>query len=83
MLFATMHYIFMRKVCIEKLDGIKVFDMKFIIILSTIVLLLTFGTTILYNFSIIRYIIIIIGIIIIIVKRNYILTGIKKILTKK
>lgn len=78
-LFAIMHYVFMRKVCLEKLDGIKIFDMKYIVILSIVVIVLSVGVTILYNLSIIRYAFMLVGAIIVILKRNFIIGQLKNL----
>lgn len=77
-LFSIMHYIFMRKVCNEHIDGFKVFDIKFIIFLSIFVLVLNIGITVLYRYVIIRYILIFIFLITVYSKRNFILEIIKK-----
>lgn len=39
----------------EKLDGAKIFDVKFLVILSLIVILLSPGVTVTYGFPIMRY----------------------------
>lgn len=70
-LFAIMHYIFMRKVCLEFIHGEKVFDLKFIIILSIIVLILNIGITLLYTMSVIRYILICLFIFVLYIKRSF------------
>lgn len=77
MLFAIMHYIFMRKVCKEKLNNIKVFDLRFIITLSIIVLILTIAVTFLYNYQLIRYLFIALGIILLVIKHKYFIKKIK------
>lgn len=79
MLFALMHYIFMRKVCNEFLDGINVFDIKFIMNLSLLVLLSSLSITSLYNYYTLRYCIIIIIFIIVILKRKILIDYIHKI----
>lgn len=83
MLFAIMHYVFMRKICKEKINNEKVFDMKFIVALSVIVLLLTLGVTILYKYTIIRYILIFISLIILFRKRKTVISKIKQIINLK
>lgn len=83
MIFSKMHYIFMRKVCREKLDGMQVFDIKFIVCLSIIVILLSLGVTVIYGVPLIRYFLISIGIIVLIIKRHFITKQIKSILVRK
>lgn len=82
MLFAFMHYIFMRKICKKELNNVKPFDSKFIVILSIIVLLITIGVTYLYDYIFIRYVVILIGLIYCIIKRKKINTIIKNFYKK-
>ena len=83
MLFAVMHYIFMRKVCREKLNGIHIFDMKFIVGLAMIVTVISIGVTVLYNFSLLRYCIIGIGLGACIIKKETITAQLKNVLEKE
>ena len=82
-LFAIMHYIFMRRVCKEFLDGVHIFDVKFIIILSVLVIFATLSIVLLYYNIILRYIFIIIISIILFVKKNYFVEQLKKIGSEK
>lgn len=77
-IFAVMHYIFMRKVCNEKLNGTKIFNMKFIIILSIVVVLFSIGLTVTYAFFALRYCLLMIGIIICIIKRKFLVAFMNK-----
>ena len=69
-IFAIMHYIFMKKVC--KLNNIteKVFDTKFIIGLSIFVVIMSLGMIVLYKSYIVRYAVIAIIFALCIFKRN-------------
>lgn len=80
MLFAIMHYVFMRKVCLEKLDGIKVFDMKYIVRLSVVVIVLSLGVAALYDYSIIRYLLMVLGVVVVILKRNFIIKRLRNMI---
>lgn len=79
-LFAVMHYMFMRKVCQEKLENIKVFDEKFIVGLSIITILLSFVITVTYQFQLIRYALILFVSIIVMTKRKVIVQQMKNLL---
>ncbi|MBW3082608.1 oligosaccharide flippase family protein [Bifidobacterium sp. 6T3] len=60
MLFAFMHYRFMRRVCRQELNDVRVFDVRFILILSVSTVLATIGVSIMYGWHpAIRYIILI------------------------
>lgn len=76
--FAAMHYVFMKKVCAEKINGVKVFNLKFILGLSAIVLLLTFGVTFLYHFTVIRYVLLGIGLVLMMLKGNFLFQEVRK-----
>jgi O-antigen/teichoic acid export membrane protein len=80
MLFAIMHYVFMRKVCNEKLGTINIFDTKLILRLSITVTILTIGLVASYGFPIFRYCLLGIGISICVVKRGFIKAQIKSAL---
>ena len=81
-LFAIMHYIFMKKICNEMQNGIKVFNTKFILLLSFIVIILTLGVTILYKNSVFRYLIITLLIYIMILKKSFIISTLREIFKK-
>lgn len=57
-LFALMHYYFMRKTCKDESINEDVFDKKFLLFLSLFVLLALFSMIVLYNFLIIRYLLV-------------------------
>lgn len=60
MLFAFMHYRFMRRVCRQELNDVRVFDVRFILLLSVGTVLATIGVSIMYGWHpAIRYIILI------------------------
>jgi O-antigen/teichoic acid export membrane protein len=55
-LFAGMHYVFMRQVCKEHLDGAKIYDMRFIIGISIGLLLASGVFMAFYRMPVIRYV---------------------------
>lgn len=57
--FAFMHYIFMKKICKEQRINTNVFDEKFIIILSFVMVVLVIIITNLYNFILYRYVVLV------------------------
>ncbi len=82
-LFAFMHYVFMRKICRKELCGIKPFDSKFIVILSVVVVVSSIGVSILYNYSIVRLVLVVIVLLVGFLKRGLVLEVIKKIVSMK
>ena len=49
MLFAFMHYRFMRRVCRQELDDVRVFDIRFILMLSVGTVIAAIGVSIMYG----------------------------------
>lgn len=64
MLYAALHYYFMRRVCKENLDDIKPYSLKFIIAIACGSLVLGFGIMMTYTNDIIRYSLILVAIVI-------------------
>ena len=71
------HYYIMRLICKKKLDNAQIYDMRFIGIMSVIVLAFASVFTITYSSIIIRYGIIILVIAVITIKRNIFISVLK------
>lgn len=82
MLYALAHYIFMRKVCKEKLKIKSVYNDKLILLISLAYLICTALAMCLYNFTILRYAILVIAFIVLVIKRNFVINLIKNIRKK-
>jgi O-antigen/teichoic acid export membrane protein len=72
-LFALTHYLFMKRICRDRLESIKVFDAWFIILLTISLVLTAAGFTALYKATPVRYVIIAICMLGCVVKRKIIL----------
>ena len=79
MFFAFAHYIIMRLICREYLNNIEIYDMKFIIILSIIVVLMSIIFTFTYGNMLIRYLIIAIICTVAFWKRNLFISSIREL----
>lgn len=79
-LYALFHYIAMRKVCKEKCNNEQPFDLKIILIISTIFLIVGFIFLLLYKYLYMRFVVIIITLISCIVFRKRIMENVKRIL---
>lgn len=77
-IFAILHYVFMRRVCKKELDNVKPFDAKFTIILSVVTVLSSILITLLYMQNIVRYIFIAILFVGVFILRKKILKSAKK-----
>lgn len=64
-IYTIAHYIFMRKVCKENLEGVKVYDIKVLLGITLLFLIFGFLIMLTYNSMIIRYLFIGIGIILV------------------
>ena len=82
MLYALAHYVFMRKVCKEKLNTKSVYNDKLILLISLVYLGCTALAMSLYNFAIIRYAILVIAFIVLVIKRDFVINLIKNIKKK-
>ena len=71
---SIMHYIFMKKV-----EKNKIYDIKFITMISLVLIILSFIIMVLYKYIIIRYLIIIIIISLVIISKKRILYIMKKL----
>lgn len=81
--FTFAHYRIMKSICKQYLDNIKLFDMKFIYFMSTIVLILTIVFEFTYEYMYVRYGIILVIAIILFIKRNTFINTIKEFKKKK
>lgn len=81
--FTFAHYKIMRSICKQYLDDVKLFDMKFIYLMSAIVLILTVVFEFTYELMYVRYGIILAIVIILFFKRNTFINTIKEFKKKK
>lgn len=75
--FTIAHYFIMRKVCEEELEGVKIFDMKYMVGMSAIVIVFTIIFSLVYNNILVRYGIIVILISIVFMKRKWLIDSVK------
>ena len=69
MLYTVLHYVFMRKICNNKLNGKQPYDTRILLGITIVFLLLGFTTLFTYGNSIVRYVFV--SIIIIALAINY------------
>ncbi len=81
-MFSLGHFVFMRIVCKKKLDGDKVYDHKTILILSILFVVLAFGMMAIYDYLIIRYLIILGIVCLCFIKRKKLMNILKTIKNK-
>jgi len=79
-LYAIAHYIYMRKVSIEQ--RIKLFDEKFILALSVLVITIAITFSIMYRFTAIRYLLIVFIMLLVYIFRKRIIDVIKATIVK-
>ncbi len=83
MLFSFMHYSFYKKIIREKLKINDIYDIKFMLLFSGVVLFAMLGMTLVYKWFAVRYLIITLIIAIGIIKRKFIVSKLKDIRSKK
>lgn len=81
-IYALAHYVFMRKVCKEKLNLKSVYNDKLILLISLVYLGCTAVAMCLYNFVIIRYAVLLIAFMVILIKREKVINMVKNIKKK-
>ena len=79
MLLALVHYLFMRRVCSRMLKISSVYDDKLILLISAAYLGLNAVGMVLYNFVILRYVILAVSLVLIFIKRSSIIQFVKKL----
>ncbi len=79
MLLALVHYLFMRRVCSKMLKISSVYDDKLILLISAAYLGLNAVGMVLYNFIILRYVILAVSLVLIFIKRSSIIQFVKKL----
>lgn len=82
-LYAFMHYLYMRKVCNDNCKGIQPYNIKIILFITIPFLILGFAILFTYNFSIVRYMILSFALIIILIKHKFMINKIKQIVLLK
>lgn len=79
-IYAACHYIFMRKICKDNLNDADPFDLKKMLLISSVFLLIGFVLLFTYSSIFIRYGLIVILLLTAIIKRNSIMNFIKEII---
>lgn len=81
--YVVAHYLFMKKICREYLDGVQVYDIKLIAGIAGVFMALGFLLMLTYKNMLLRYLILVILLFTALVKRNVLTDGIKRILSLK
>lgn len=76
-LFCICHYVFMRKVCRKYMDGYYVYNTKILIIISAFLTAIALGITLIYDYIIVRYVVIILCVLIFFCMRKKIVSVLK------
>ncbi len=79
-LFAVLHYLFMRKVCATEAVSERVFDVRFILTISLGLVVLSVFETLLYPFPVVRYVLVAIFCGIAVWKRKTVISTIRQLL---
>ena len=83
MFFSFAHYLIMRKLCKDKLNGKSLFDMKFIIILSCVVIAMTVVFNFIYTMMLVRYALVLLLCAVLFLKRESFIKPIRMLRKKK
>lgn len=83
MFFSFAHYLIMRGVCKKQLDNVKVYDIRFILLMSAVVVAFSIIFTLTYHLIFVRYGIILAVLVIMIIKRKTFISTFKDIKNSK
>jgi len=73
MMYTCLHYYFMKKLCKEHMPDKRIFDTRFLLLITVVSLVCGFGIMALYNLPLIRYALAAVILVIIYVKRDFVL----------
>lgn len=82
-IYSLAHFILMNKICDNYCEGIKPYDVKIILLITVIFLVIGFILLFTYDYPFVRYGIIVITAGVAVIKRQYIINTIKKMLSLK
>ena len=82
-MYAAFHYISMRKLCNERLDGEQPYDLKILLTISGCFVAIGFLLLLTYDTPVIRYVLLLIILIVIFARRRQIISIIRNMLTLK
>lgn len=83
MVYAVMHYLFMRKICKEELIATNVYDIRILLGITAAFIIIGFFLLMTYNYRLIRYNFILIIVIILLINRKKISEFLKKLVKIK
>ncbi|MEE0858053.1 MAG: oligosaccharide flippase family protein [Acutalibacteraceae bacterium] len=83
MFFAFAHYLIMKSICRQYMNNEKIFDMKFIVIMSIFILVATIAFELIYDYIFIRYAVVLVITLILFIKRKTFISAIKELKKKK
>lgn len=83
MFFSFAHYLIMKSICKTYLDNVEIYDIKFILLMSAIMVALTVVFTLTYSHSIVRYGVICVLAVIIFVQRKALIGTVKELKSSK
>lgn len=81
--YVVAHYLFMKKVCRDYLDSVKVYDTRFLVGFYILFVILGFLLMMTYNYPVIRYSIIVLALIVLIIYRKKVMKIFKELLKIK
>ncbi|WP_040213541.1 lipopolysaccharide biosynthesis protein [Clostridium polynesiense] len=82
-IYAILHYYFMKKICKEYLNGAEAYNDKILLIITVVFMAIAFAFLITYRDVVVRYLLILVFTTILIVKRKIIVLAIKNLISIK
>ncbi len=82
-IYAIAHYLFSQKICNDRLQGIRIYDIKILLAITLIFMISGFGIMLTYKVTLIRYGILIVAFMLVVIMRNKIIKTLKNLLDLK
>lgn len=78
-LYCVCHYLYMKYICKKNIDGVKIYNIKIIIMISAICSIVTLLSSLLYIHHLLRYIVILLSLIILFINKNKVIGILKEV----
>lgn len=83
MIYAAFHFIFMKKICYQYLNGAEPYNTKTYMCIAVLFIVAGFILLFSYNYTILRYSLILMMIVLVVIKRNLLIAAVKDIINAK
>lgn len=83
MIYAAFHFIFMKKICHQYLNGAEPYNAKTYVCIAVLFMAVGFVFLFSYNYPVMRYILIVMMVVLAVIKRNFLIGDVKGLINAK